>query len=130
MIHQITKDALRAMSNLGKMKVRGLPRAFIIILMLLLVFTIIFYLTGCGFVWWKMMTPPLMEINQLINTLTSVSFIAAIGFIGKAMVDDDGDGTPNIWEENKSARSELEATKRDGRDCPELHLGESQRTRT
>ena len=35
---------------------------------------------------------------QFITAITSVSFIAAVGFFGKAMVDKDNDGIPDEWE--------------------------------
>ena len=35
---------------------------------------------------------------QFITAITSVSFIAAVGFFGKAMVDSDHDGIPDEFE--------------------------------
>ena len=39
-----------------------------------------------------------------IQTLTSVSFIAAVAFFGKALIDDDGDGVPDEFEKGKDDR--------------------------
>ena len=35
---------------------------------------------------------------QFINSVTSVSFIAAVGFFGRAMIDSNGDGTPDEFD--------------------------------
>ena len=90
---------LKPISKLGRLKLKGLPKAFIIIIVGLLITSILMYLSGCFFIWYLEGKPPLKDINVIITTLTSVPAIAAVGFLGKAMVDDDGDGTPNIWEE-------------------------------
>lgn len=90
---------LNLMGSVGRMKVRGLPRALVIILMLLIIGSIILYLSGWVWLWAFQGRVDLPALNMLIQTLTGVSFIAAIGFIGKSLVDDDGDGIPDPWQE-------------------------------
>lgn len=89
---------LNLLGSVGRMKVRGLPRALVIILMLLIIGSIILYLSGWVWLWAFQGRVDLPALNQLIQTLTGVSFIAAIGFIGKSLVDDDGDGIPDQWQ--------------------------------
>ncbi len=89
---------LNLMGSVGRMKVRGLPRALVIILMLLIIGSIILYLSGWVWLWISQGRVDLPALNMLIQTLTGVSFIAAIGFIGKSLVDDDGDGIPDPWQ--------------------------------
>ena len=43
----------------------------------------------------------LQAMTIFIQTLTSVSFIAAVGFFGKALIDDDDDGVPDEFEKGK-----------------------------
>lgn len=92
---------LKLMGSIGRMKVRGLPRALVIILMLLIIGSIILYLSGWVWLWAFHGKVDLPAMNQLIQTLTGVSFIAAIGFIGKSLVDNDGDGIPDQWQGGK-----------------------------
>lgn len=92
---------LKLMGSLGRMKVRGLPRALVIILMLLIIGSILLYLSGWVWLWAFQGKVDLPAMNMLIQTLTGVSFIAAIGFIGKSLVDEDEDGVPDEWEKEK-----------------------------
>lgn len=89
---------LKLMESIGRMKVRGLPRALVIILMLLIIGSILLYLSGWVWLWAFQGKVDLPAMNMLLQTLTGVSFIAAVGFIGKSLVDDDGDGVPDDWE--------------------------------
>lgn len=46
----------------------------------------------------------LQAMTIFIQTLTSVSFIAAVGFFGKALIDDDNDGVPDDFEKGKDEK--------------------------
>ena len=92
---------LNLLGSVGRMKVRGLPRALVIILMLLIIGSIILYLSGWVWLWAFQGKVDLPAMNMLIQTLTGASFIAAVGFIGKSLIDDDGDGIPDQWEQEK-----------------------------
>lgn len=120
---------LRPVSRMGKMKLKGLPKAFVLIVVGLLIVSILMYLSGCLFIWYMDNRPPLKDINIIITTLTSVPAIAAIGFLGKAMVDDDGNGTPNVWEEkgNVDAKSNTRPTETDGEGCGIQPVDQSER---
>lgn len=99
---------LKLMGSIGRMKVRGLPRALVIILMLLIIGSIILYLSGWVWLWAFQRKVDLPAMNMLIQTLTGVSFIAAVGFIGKSLVDEDGDGTPDDWKDEKEKEKNAE----------------------
>lgn len=92
---------LNIIGSVGRMKVRGLPRALVIVLMLLIIGSIILYLSGWVWLWAFQGRVELPALNMLIQTLTGVSFIAAIGFIGKSLVDNNGDGIPDPWQEEQ-----------------------------
>ena len=55
-------------------------------------------LAGWVWVWAFQRRVDLPALNQLLQTLTGASFIAAIGFIGKGLIDDDNDGIPDEWQ--------------------------------
>lgn len=97
---------LKLMGSIGRMKVRGLPRALVIILMLLIIGSIILYLSGWVWLWAFQRKVDLPAMNMLIQTLTGVSFIAAVGFIGKSLVDEDEDGVPDEWEKKEGEENE------------------------
>lgn len=97
---------LKLMGSIGRMKVRSLPRALVIILMLLIIGSIILYLSGWVWLWAFQGKVDLPAMNMLIQTLTGVSFIAAIGFIGKSLVDEDEDGVPDEWEKKEGEENE------------------------
>lgn len=92
---------LNLMGSLGRMKVRGLPRALVIVLMLLIIGSIFLYWAGWIWLWAVLGRVDLPALNMLLQNLTGVSFIAAIGFIGKSLVDEDEDGVPDDWEKEK-----------------------------
>ena len=92
---------LNLLGSVGRMKVRGLPRALVIILMLLIIGSIILYLSGWVWLWAFQSREDLPALNMLIQTLTGASFIAAVGFIGKSLIDDDGDGIPDEWQKEE-----------------------------
>lgn len=96
---------LKVLRSVGRMKVRGLPRALVIILMLLIIGSIILYLSGWVWLWAFQGKVDLPAMNMLLQTLTGASFIAAIGFIGKGLIDDDNDGIPDEWQ-NKEEKND------------------------
>lgn len=98
---KVQKVLLQALSAVGRMKVRGLPRALVIVLMLLIIGSVVLYLAGWIWLWAVFRRVDLPALNALLQTLTGASFIAAIGFIGKGLIDADGDGVPDQWEREK-----------------------------
>lgn len=98
---KVQKVLLQALSAVGRMKVRGLPRALVIVLMLLIIGSVLLYLAGWIWLWAALRRVDLPALNALLQTLTGASFIAAIGFIGKGLIDADGDGVPDQWEQEK-----------------------------
>lgn len=97
---------LNLLGSVGRMKVRGLPRALVIVLMLLIIGSIFLYWAGWIWLWAVLGRVDLPALNMLLQTLTGVSFIAAIGFIGKGLVDEDEDGVPDEWEKKEGEENE------------------------
>lgn len=103
---KIQDAMLKVLGSLGRMKVRGLPRALVIVLMLLIIGSVVLYLAGWIWLWAALGRVDLPALNMLLQTLTGVSFIAAIGFIGKSLVDEDEDGVPDDWEKKEGEENE------------------------
>ena len=103
---KIQDAMLKVLGSVGRMKVKGLPRALVIVLMLLIVGSAVLYLAGWGWIWAVGGRPDLPALNQLLQTLTSASFIAAAGFILRALIDEDGDSIPDyLQKDNKEGES-------------------------
>ena len=103
---KIQDAMLKVLGSVGRMKVKGLPRALVIVLMLLIIGSVVLYLAGWVWVWAFQRRVDLPALNMLLQTLTGVSFIAAIGFIGKSLVDEDEDGVPDEWEKKEGEENE------------------------
>lgn len=106
---KLQKVLLNILGSVGRMKVRGLPRALVIVLMLLIIGSIFLYCAGWIWLWAVLGRVDLPALNMLLQTLTGVSFIATIGFIGKSLVDDDEDGVPDEWEKEKETEEKEHA---------------------
>ena len=110
-MNKLQKTLLSLLGSMGRMHVRGLPRALVITIMLLIIGSIFLYLTAWTWQWVVKGIVDLMALDKLIQTITSMAFIAAIGFIGKSLIDFDGDGVPDPWakeviEENETSDAE------------------------
>ena len=103
---KIQDALLKVLGSVGRMKVKGLPRALVIVLMLLIIGSVCLYLAGWIWLWAALRRVDLPALNALLQTLTGASFIAAIGFIGKGLIDADGDGIPDQWEQEKGEENE------------------------
>ena len=103
---KIQDAMLKVLGSVGRMKVKGLPRALVIVLMLLIIGSVVLYLAGWVWVWAFQSRVDLPALNMLLQTLTGASFIAAVGFIGKSLIDDDGDGVPDDWEKKEGEENE------------------------
>jgi len=103
---KIQDALLKLMGSVGRMKVKGLPRALVIVLMLLIIGSVCLYLAGWIWLWAALRRVDLPALNALLQTLTGASFIAAVGFIGKGLIDADGDGVPDDWEKKEGEENE------------------------
>ena len=109
---KIQDALLKLMGSVGRMKVKGLPRALVIVLMLLIIGSVVLYLAGWVWLWWVKNHVDLPSLNMLIQTITSMAFVAAIGFIGKSLIDADGDGVPDPWQKEVKEENEKSDTER------------------
>lgn len=109
---RLQKTLLDLLGSLGRMKVKGLPRALVITIMLLIIGSVVLYLASWCWLWRAKGQVDLSALNALIQTTTSMAFIAAIGFIGKSLIDADGDGVPDPWKKEIDEENERSETER------------------
>lgn len=70
-----------------------------------LVLCCVVYLAAWAVTWYTDGRPNLTELRAFLHEIASSPWVAAIGFIGKAFVDRDKDGVPDVFE-NDDRRSE------------------------
>ena len=94
-----TRNYLRAViEKIAAFQIRGAPRLMVYTFVILVLLCITLFIGGWVFVWFMTSEPPLPIMIQFIAAITSVSFVAAIGFFGKALVDEDDNGIPDEFE--------------------------------
>lgn len=87
-----------ALGRVSEMQIRGASRWMVYLFAGMLLLCVLCFLLGWLFLWQKTGEPALSEMTRFIGEITSASFIAAIGFFGKALVDRDEDGIPDEFE--------------------------------
>ena len=87
-----------ALTKVDAFKIQGASRFMIYSFVGLVLMCIILFILGWIYTWQKTGSVNLSDMSAFIGEITSVSFIAAIGFFGRALVDKDGDGIPDEFE--------------------------------
>ena len=98
MMGKLRRAVRSAVRKLAAFQIRGAPRLMIYIFVMLILFCIMLFIGGWAFVWYRTAEPPLPVMIQFIAAITSVSFVAAIGFFGRALIDGDDNGIPDTFE--------------------------------
>ena len=98
MLAKIRKAVKAAIEKTAAFHIRGAPRLMVYTFITLILVCITLFIGGWVFVWFMTSEPPLPVMIQFIAAITSVSFVSAIGFFGKALVDEDDNGIPDEFE--------------------------------
>lgn len=106
LVDAIRNGVIKALDKTGKMRVRGLPRALVIVLMVLILLVIVLYIVGWVFVWYYNGKVEFVALNELLRTITGTAFIAAVGFLAKALIDEDKNGIPDYLEKEDDENNE------------------------
>ena len=104
MLAKIRKAVKAAVEKTAAFQIRGAPRLMVYIFITLILICITLFIGGWVFVWFMTKEPPMPIMIQFIAAITSVSFVAAIGFFGKALIDEDDNGIPDEFEYDESLR--------------------------
>lgn len=87
-----------AISKVAAFHITGAPR-FMIYLFIAVVFAAIgAFLAGWLYNWYVAGKAELPIMIQFLGAISSASFIAAVGFFGRALIDDDDNGVPDEFE--------------------------------
>ncbi|MDY2965178.1 MAG: hypothetical protein SOR58_03145 [Megasphaera massiliensis] len=90
-----------AIMRTNKMQIAHAPKIMIYWFLGHVLFCIVLFICAWIYDWIQTGHGNLQAMTIFIQTLTSVSFIAAVGFFGKALIDSDGDGVPDEFEDRK-----------------------------
>ena len=101
MLAKIRKAVKSAVEKTAAFQIRGAPRLMVYTFITLILLCITLFIGGWVFVWFMTKEPPLPIMIQFIAAITSVSFVAAIGFFGKALIDEDDNGIPDEFEKEE-----------------------------
>lgn len=93
----ITKVIKRLNKQLTKMELTGAPRFFLLTFAALFLFVGVLYIGGLVLELVKEGKVNYKAIVDFIDSYFSMSAVAAFGVIGKALVDADNDGKPDVW---------------------------------
>lgn len=98
MLAKIRRAVKAAIAKTAAFQIRGAPRLMVYTFVTLILGCIMLFIGGWVFVWVMTKEPPLPIMIQFIAAITSVSFVAAIGFFGRALIDGDDNGIPDEFE--------------------------------
>lgn len=101
MMDKLKKVLLTVLNQTGKMQIARAPKIMIYWFLVHVLLCITLFIGAWIYDWIQTGRGNLQAMTAFIQTLTSVSFIAAVGFFGKALIDDDDDGVPDEFEKGK-----------------------------
>lgn len=101
---KLKKILLTALNQTSKMQIARAPKIMIYWFLVHVLLCIVLFIGAWIYDWIQTGRGNLQAMTIFIQTLTSVSFIAAVGFFGKALIDDDDDGVPDEFEKGKDEK--------------------------
>ena len=87
MLDKVQNACIKALSKVDKLEIRGMPRVMVYLFLFIVIFVLLLFLTAWIWQWHDTGKAELSILIQFVNAITSVSFIAAVGFFGRAMLD-------------------------------------------
>ena len=114
MLEKIQDACIKALSKVDKLEIRGMPRAMVYLFLFIVIFCLLLFLAAWIWQWHDTGKAELSILIQFVNAITSVSFIAAVGFFGRAMLDKDDNGIPDEFEKQQTTAATYSTTQRSG----------------
>ena len=114
MLDKVQSACIKALSKVDKLEIRGMPRIMVYLFLFIVIFCLLLFLTAWIWQWHDTGNAELSILIQFVNAITSVSFIAAVGFFGRAMLDKDDNGIPDEFEKQQTTTVATYSTQRSG----------------
>ena len=112
MLDKLTKAARAAVERVAAFQIRGAPRLLVYLFVGVILGAICAFLCGWCWNWYAAGKADLPVMIQMISAVSSASFIAAVAFFGRALIDDNNDGIPDEFQKGEGDNEE---NKRRGR---------------
>lgn len=104
MMEKLQNVILSALSKIDNMQIKGMPRVMVSLFLFIVLLCLTLFIAAWCVDWYGKGAANLSIMIQFVNAITSVSFIAAVGFFGRAMIDSNNDGTPDEFEKKEEER--------------------------
>lgn len=85
----------------NKLEIARAPKIMVYWFLAHVLLCIVLFIAAWVYDWMETGRGNLQAMTVFIQSLTSVSFIAAIGFFGKALIDSNDDGVPDEFEHER-----------------------------
>ena len=90
-----------AITKINKLKITRAPKIMVYWFLVHVLLCIALFIAAWVYDWMQTGRGNLQAMTFFVQTLTSVSFVAAVGFFGKALIDNDDEGIPDEFEKGK-----------------------------
>ncbi len=101
MFEKLKSYTRKAIESVAALRIKGAPRLMIYAFLALVFVCLLAFLIGWIYNWWTSGKAELPIMIQFVGAITSATFIAAIGFFGRALIDEDDNGVPDEFERDK-----------------------------
>ena len=113
MLERLQTAARAAVERVAALHIKGAPRLMVYLFIIIIFSAIGAFLAGWCFNWWTAGKADLPVMIQFLGAGSSVSFVAAVAFFGRALIDSDDDGIPDEFQPKEG--DENAESKRRGR---------------
>lgn len=103
---KIAKWLNRLNENVADLSIRGAPRFLLLTFAGIFIVVGLLYITGLLIELYFTGKVNYKAINDFVSVYFGVASVAAFGVIGKALIDSDNDGTPDVWEPEEKGEEE------------------------
>lgn len=95
---KIQNILIESLAKIDGFQIKGMPRIMVYLFLFIVLLCLVLFIGAWCTAWYRSGSADLSIMIQFVNAVTSASFIAAVGFFGKALVDKDDNGIPDEFE--------------------------------
>lgn len=103
-MNQIIKLLGKLNNGVADMSIRGAPRCLLLIYAMVFIAMGLVYIIGLVTELQKTGHVNYRAINDFVDSYFGMASVAAFGVIGKALIDSNKDGRPDVWEQTDAKK--------------------------